>query len=218
MSCDCNCYKISGDGLFNLGGMKRDNKKGFAPRDRRRIRRKGDKVITSIKIFRFPIMSVISKLLNLLTLGRLNRKMDKLNYEDLFHLGIIINNKFVLHKEEVPKFFKNENFIKENSNKEIEILNVPLPPDLDLTVEELINNTKNLMGSKFSTYDSVYNNCQVFVKSILDANNLNQPSLNAFVFQDIPKLLGKYKTLQKYANFVTDIGAVVNRAVFGNGY
>ena len=58
--------------------------------------------------------------------------------------------------------FEKKNPIKKNS----ETKNVPVLRNI--TIEELIQNTKGFMGDKkFNTYDAFLNNCQDFVQAIL---------------------------------------------------
>lgn len=198
-----------------LDWMKR--KEGFTKHDRKALKRRRGELITSIQITRYPIMTGLTELLNLFTLGSLSSGMKKMGYEKLFHLSLIINNDYVFEKQEVVKFYKRKNFINEFRSKGIEVMTIPLPAGFDITVDEFVENTKQLMGKKFTLYDAITNNCQVFVRSALQANGLYSNEANAFVFQDIKTLLGKHKAVHGLALGITDLGAIANRVAFGRG-
>jgi hypothetical protein len=88
----------------------------------------------------------------------------------------------------------------------------------EITIGELINKTRELMGdNKFSYYNAVRNNCQVFIFSILKANNLLNNENANFVKQDTKTLLQKEKTLQFLGKTATDLGAIMDRVIDGNG-
>jgi len=207
--------KVSGDGFLDL--FKRDDKTGFNPNDRKRIKKHNDKEIFRIQLFRYPVTDGIQKLINILTLGQLQKGMKKLKYDDLYHLGIIINDVYVLEKQAVPKYYKNNHFIKENKSRPLELLEVKIPENFNMTIPEFIKNGEIQAGSRWKNYHHIKANCQWFIRDILDGNKLNNSVYMSFVFQDIPTLLKKHKNINQFGKFLTDLGAVLDVAQYGNG-
>lgn len=111
----------------------------------------------------------------------------KVNYDKLFHLSTI----WVLSDNTVVRLEKNE------------VVNIKVVSQSDLsgrnrerqtirgfnesnnTLNKIVNNTKSYMGNKFPIYDAFDNNCQIFVKSILEANSLTIPDQKTFILQEI---------------------------------
>ena len=62
----------------------------------------------------------------------------------------------------------------------MEVPNIPS----GLTVNQLIENTRNLMKEKFIPYTASNNNCQNFILNVIRANNMSNPELEAFIKQD----------------------------------
>ncbi len=200
-----------GNGILDT--FKRDKSKGFSPNDRKLINKVKDIKIYRLTIFRYPVQSAIQNVMKLYTQGRLTKNMRELNYDNLFHLGLIVNQNYILDKQATPKFQKINDLLK---SKKPQTMNIHVKKNI--SIGELIENTKNFMGlSKFSNYNAVKNNCQVFVKSILDANQLNNPLANKFIFQDIKQILGNEYSLNFLGKTATDLGAILDRVIYGNG-
>ena len=60
------------------------------PSVRRLLEQHGADTISNITVCREPLQSMLSKAMNLLTLGKLNSITDKMGYDDLFHLYMVI--------------------------------------------------------------------------------------------------------------------------------
>ena len=50
----------------------------------------GEKQITNIKIGRTPLPSILTKILNVVSLGAFNKIIQRIPYDDLFHLFCIL--------------------------------------------------------------------------------------------------------------------------------
>ena len=87
----------------------------------------------------------------------------------------------------------------------MEVPNVPS----GLTINQLIENTRNLMKEKFIPYSSSSNNCQNFVLNILRANNMNNPQLEEFVLQKVDMIF-KDPNFKKFADTVTGLGEKID--------
>ena len=145
----------------------------------------GDNTILEIKIYRTPLNNNITFLGNLVTNNKLNERMKEIEYDDLYHLYMIIrmsNGKNLLvEKNEVINISLN---IPKTSNKTemMEITDIPN----ELTINTFINNTRNFMGEKkFYLYDAFNNNCQYFIIGLLKANKMGNETIFNFAKQDI---------------------------------
>jgi hypothetical protein len=90
-------------------------------------------------------------------------------------------------------------------NKGAENMNVNIPNGLSLNI--LLDRTKQLMGGKFLTY-SVSNNCQSLILGILQSNNLSTPQNVLFAKQSTQELFTP--ELRKVTNTITDIAGKVD--------
>ena len=61
---------------------------------REMLKKHGNEMITSIVIVRSPLSNILHQILNSLTLGHLENRLNEYDYNSLFHLKVIINNKY----------------------------------------------------------------------------------------------------------------------------
>lgn len=214
--------RAEGAGIFDFfkKGIERIaplRKEGILPpRSRAVLEKIKDEQINSIIVVRTPIHSMISKALNVISLGKFNEVVKRLGYDKLFHLSLFINGKYIFHKIEVPTL-EEGNPVKSNSQV------MPVQITRTLNIGQFIDTTRQYMGdTKFSNYNAATNNCQVFITSALQANGLLTNRLNSsirlFITQnaeDIFKQLPQY--VSKITDVITDIGARANRLIQGEG-
>lgn len=177
-------------------------------RVRRYLEDNGNKRIESITIYRQPIMSMISKLFSILSRGKFDDAKGKLDYDDLYHLYIIVK----LSDDTTCVIEKNQN------------INIGDPPSsafngekmevdmrgLQPTLLELMENTRKGMGDNaFYSYSAFKNNCQNFIFSILKYNRLITDEYQKFVMQNANELL---KSLPAYTS------TLANLTTTGAGY
>ena len=155
----------------------------------------GDAHITGIKIGRTPIPAVITGFI---------KTVSNTPYDELFHLFIVLSTtkgEVLLEKNQVINMDLHPNIKAEY----ITIHQIPH----NLTVEELIHNTQKQMGDhKFISYSAYDNNCQDFIKNVLQANGINE-GLD-FVKQDTEDIFKNNNNLRKFVNTVTDIAGRAN--------
>jgi hypothetical protein len=96
-------------------------------------------------------------------------------------------------------------------NKGAENLNVNIPSSLSLNV--LLDRTKQLMGSKFLTYSARDNNCQSLILAILQSNNLSTPQNVLFTKQKTQELCTPQ--LRKITNTITDVAGKADIIIQG---
>jgi len=166
----------------------------------------GDMPITEIKIVRTPVKSAIQSLLNIASFGEYKKELAEKPYDTIFHLALVLtidNKELVVEKNaQISMAFKKV------SGQELHVVK-----DKSLTLNEMMANTEKLMGGDFLPYDAENNNCQKFVSSMLRANGLMTPEYEAFVTQDVSKLIPR-KT-KGLVDKVTDLGARIDSVVSG---
>lgn len=188
-----------GEGFFERAAGK------LTPKIRQLLEKVGDEKITSIKMFRKPIsISSFAKYLGVLR---------DTPYDELFHLGMIINGKYLLDKQEVIHFEPSSL----PTGKDVESMDVKV--DKDITINELLEKTRKRMGdSNFTSYSSRRNNCQDFLSNVLAANGLSSPEYTKFIKQDLEKVFKNLPSYaEKIADFVTGASRVVERLQEGEG-
>ena len=177
----------------------------FPPKDRAVIAQVGDEKVTKITLYRYPIsISQFAKFIGAL---------KNTPYDDLIHIGVVINDKYLTEKDAVLTFERNG--VPKQSTSTLDV-----PVGLkEFTINEMIDKTRAKMGSeRFSTYKALSWNCQDYLKYMLDANGLSTAETTKFILQDLEQIT---KNLPSYtnaiANFFTGAKAVVNRLIQGEG-
>jgi len=170
--------------------------------------------IRTIQLMRTPIMGVISKFINVISLGAFEKLKKKYKYDDMFHLAMICNigdNNIVVEKNEVVNISKNY-----KSTSKTEILNIKL--NKPITIKQLFDNTLNKVGKeRFFKYSGLEFNCQRFILDILESNNLSNPTIKNWVYQDVSSFKKEMpKFVEPAMNAITDLGARTN-AMIGKG-
>ena len=165
------------------------------------LNRIGDKTIVSARCGRTPVQAVIQRALKVVA---------DIPYDDLFHLFIelTLDNGQTWLLEKIERI----NLVKGNRNNKSGVEFTSSFP-VNKTVNELFNNTRNKMGSRFLPYSSASNNCQNFIMGVLDGNGLNNSELTSFVKQDTKSIFKENPMLRKLANTLTDIGGYANAIV-----
>ena len=205
MTC-CNECEQSGDGIFTRDPTINP------PPVRKILSQIGDEKVESLQLVRTPLSKISRFLLNIATFGQLESTLKESNIDDLFHLSLFINGKYVLEKNEVIKLTRNANEVKDNSQTLV------LPVSSNLTINEMIENTQKRMSSNYAPYDAVTNNCSVFISNVLSANGLMTDNAETFLNQKTIELFQKFPSIsEKIVKFATDIGASVDKALYGEG-
>jgi hypothetical protein len=173
------------------------------PQARKLLQQVGDEKISSITLFRKPIsLSSFAKFI-----GALNGTP----YDKLFHLGMVINNKYLLDKQEVIHF-ERSGIPSGAETQDVEV-------DRDITINELLEKTRRRMGNaNFSNYSSRRNNCQDFMLNVLSANGLSSPIYTKFIKQDTESVFQNLPSYaEKISDFLTGTQALVERQLSGEG-
>jgi len=199
------------DSLQSGDGIMRDPTIN-PPAVRKILSQIGNEKIESLQLVRTPLSKISRFLLNIASFGQLESKLKETNIDDLFHLSLFINGKYVLEKNEVIKLTRNPNEVKDNSQTLV------VPVSSNLTINELIENTRQQMGDRYAPYDAVTNNCSVFLSNVLSANGLSTDNSDTFLTQKTIELFEKFPSISsKIVKFATDVAASVDKAIYGEG-
>ena len=174
----------------------------------------GNSVIKELEIMRTPINQMFHKIFNLITFNKWDEIRKKYNYDKLFHLALVatvnvggVDKKVLMEKNEVVNINTD---IKVQSDTEI--FKVPLQGKT-IRISELLDRARNAVGDKtFFDYDAFSNNCQFFIRYLLQYSGLLTPQAEAFLFQDLKDVV---KELPSYVSpvvkGVTTLGAIVSK-------
>lgn len=165
-----------------------------------------DSPIQSLSVFRQPIQAGVNELITALT----SNEMKKLNYDDLYHTGLIVQCQDQLIKLERAATILNE-VIKEKDLKELELRPIELPQPV--TYEQFLAHAMK-DDPTFWKYHPVTNNCQLFVLQCLEENGVEiSEDLYAFIYQDAAKVMAKRPGLQKFATGVTSLSNRIDNLI-----
>jgi len=167
----------------------------------------GSMKILTLKIRRVPVPSFISTYIKLVSFNRAN-----VDYDKLYHLSLLATvengETIVLEKNEVIKIAPFDQHYEGE-----EIYRIPIKHKKDLTILNMCTIAREKVGDmKWYSYDAYYNNCQYWIRYLLEAVNLYNKATADFLFQDLTDLIKKTPYLaQKLNNFITHTAALVNK-------
>lgn len=203
-----NSIKDKASELFNRGPRE-----GATNRFMDFVSKHGNERIKYMTVGRTPVQKGVQKALNIITLGGYEAAKRQLKYDDVYHNFIVITlesgHKFRLEKNHV---------VEANSTSRDGQYAIPLP-DPNLTLAVLIGRSSS-NDPEFWKYDPVKNNCQLFVKNVLERNHLPIPQQAQDLVkpQNVEQLLaGLIGPLKKLPQFVTDLAGTFDRVIHGEG-
>jgi hypothetical protein len=208
--------KDLGGGLFDDIKNKFIVQKKYNNKSSKTLNDFGNGKIIGLKIMRTPIMSTINTLLNGISFGQWNKSLKSNNIDTLFHLALIADTdagrQIVIEKNEQINISTSYNV---NEKSESQIINMN---GLIISVNEMLEKARQSVGDdKYFLYDGLSNNCQFFIKYILESNNLYSEQAKSFLFQSLEEVK---KDIQPYVgkvmNAVTTTGAVISQ-LLGKG-
>ena len=203
--------QLVGAGFFDFfRPIKQDYNNG----SKKMIEQYGDKIIDSIEVKRTPIMKILDKIINVISLGTYNKAKSG-KFDDLFHLAMIVKiggNNIVVEKNEVINISKSYSMTDKT-----ETLPVPMNGQ-KLTLRQMLDNSERARGKEqYFLYDGLKNNCQDAVISWLKSSNLGNQDVYSWVKQDITEIVENMPSyVSPVMNAVTNLGARVN-ALRGKG-
>ena len=124
----------------------------------------------------------------------------------IFHLFLVAftqkGTKILIEKNHVINISLTQ---KAESEKREEI---HIPINKPITINELLEKTKERMGSNFLIYSASTYNCQNFIMNILEANGLETPESRKFIMQDTEQVFkGLPNIFKKGSDFITNLAS-----------
>ncbi len=165
----------------------------------------GVEKITKLAAGRVPIEKAVRLGFNLIAGGEFEEAHKKLGVDNFFHLYLIINDKYIIEKNETV------NFKPYSANSKEERIEIPIKREMDIAT--LIQNAaKGNEKAFWSEYNPLGNNCQQWVSRVLTRNGLMNSTVKSFVNQDMEGLLKHLPSyVPKTAEHITDVASILNR-------
>ena len=187
---------------------------GYNNKSTRNLKKYGNIEIKSMTIYRTPIMKILDKALNVLSFNKFDTLKKKYNFDELFHLALIVNigdKNIVIEKNEVINIDTSY-----KTNDKTETFNIDLD-NKKFTINEMLTKGREKYGDKiWFSYNAFSNNCQYFIKYCLEAVNLYNEKEKEFIFQDLSELSKELPNyLKQTANIATTSGAIVDKILGG---
>jgi len=181
----------------------------YAPYVRKILADHGHKKIVRLSAGRKPVDSILTGALNMVSLGQFGKQNP---YDNLFHLSLNaeLEDGTVLSIEKV----ENINLVinpKAKPNTEFE----QIDNFHSVTLNELMEGGKRILGDNFFKYNASTNNCQTFIMALLKGSGLGTPENYKFIKQDTESI---FKGLEKTLGLsvaVTDLGNRASVARYG---
>jgi hypothetical protein len=208
---------FNGDGLVDIAKDIASRVKGFftgrtkpPPAVRNLVSKERNEKITSMKVVRSPVSSVVQNILNTISGGQIEQNRMNLHYDNIYHLGLQVTlangHSFVLERNQSVQVNPVRAFEAERT------VNI----GKDIMLGELLEN-----GAKddknFWRYNPVTSNCQQFVTALLKGSNLMNSELDSFINQNAVKLLENSPLTKKIAESVSDFASRLDILLHGAG-
>lgn len=183
------------------------------PQIRNWLEQHGNETITKLVVCREPINAAIDYALNIISLGDWNSNKKQLNYDNLYHLWILITTSsgrtWRLEKNEVVQ-------IKQSNDTGQQHMQVSLR-DQTIKLRGFIDNGEKI-GPSLWVYNPSSANCQMFVMSLLEGCGLMTQELKQFILQDAVATIGKDSLASRLGTSLTDLAARFDILLNGAGY
>ena len=198
----------------------RSPKQEYTKSSQKALKDYGDKKITGIRVIRSPIVSALNKVLDVLTFNNWSNKLEKYQFDQLYHLGLQIEfenkghtSSLICEKNATINISTNIG----NYKKDAQTMDVPLKGK-SITINELLNNALQKVGKEtYFLYSAHSNNCQNFCVFVLESSGLLDETIKKFIWQDLSALFKEMpKFLPVVMDKVTDLGAKATFAFGGN--
>lgn len=222
-------YEIIGSGFI---------RQDYPPYVRKLLKQYGDRKILAMKACRTPVV-LTGEILNVVSLGQFKKNIENKPYDEIFHLDLRIElepgSRKIMDKPQTKSQMKFAEKVNERRQtmllEKIHVINASMNPSEkpntdfsfipihsnELTINKLLEGAKRILGPKFFTYDAYDNNCQDFILAILNGSNIGTEENRKFIKQDTEELFDKIPKTKKIARVATDIGATLDRIVYGEG-
>eukprot|EP01084_Bolivina_argentea_P077920 141393_1 len=167
------------------------------------LKKYGDNIINKISICREPLKDLTKMVLNGLTNHRLDKIKSKYNYDDVFHLFMIINDKI---RFEFRGVIKAKIWTDDTPPKNVECKTMVVPAKQRITWNAAIKKVEK-QNPKVYQYSGKDNNCQTLIRDFVHTLKINK--YDSFIMQNVKDLF-KDKRLRRLSNSVTDLTGLGN--------
>jgi hypothetical protein len=153
--------------------------------------------------------------------GKWEENKEKLSYDKMFHLFMLVRVLLNGGKEKVLKVEKNHvvEIVPASWMATEQTETMIVHTHSDMTLNKMFKDgIKSVGESKFWQYDARTQNCQVFIKALWGGHSSWNSKVESFVMQDAEKVLENLGVLGKVAKVVTDVAAVADVAMNGKGH
>jgi hypothetical protein len=221
-----NCVPVEGGALadwFSTDAWSKyakavtQGRKDYPPKMRDIIEKYGNVPILRMYACRTPVPSVLTSVLNVVSFGEFSKRWEKTPHDKLFHLDLRIElatrpqTTILLEKNEVLNAMVNPTPPGKNTQCSL------IPKNKKITMLNLLEGAKQIQGDKFFRYSAYNNNCQDFIMAMLKGVGVGTQENYDFIKQDTKSLFKDLEGTRKFANTVTDLGAIVNTITEGAG-
>jgi len=169
----------------------------------------GNQKIKAIRIGRRPINSLVEKAFDIISLGKWSKLRKDYYFDRLFHLFLVIT----MDDGNVISFEKNSIVTMTEKDPrcslpDTECIEIEYPAD-SLTLDELVKKPLERIGKdSYFVYQPFDQNCQIFIRSVLETFGLYSKKAEEFIYQDITEIVKRLPWYVKYVGkAVTDIDA-----------
>jgi hypothetical protein len=142
--------------------------------------------ITGLVVRRDPVQKVLNSIMNLVSLGAWNRARNQYGFDDVFHLGLLIDLEAPDHSARARVLAEKNAVINLGTPKpttdRTQELRIP-PPQPPVTLGDFWAKAAAAKGESFYLYDAFHNNCQDFVLGLLHANGASTDEAEKFIKQ-----------------------------------
>ena len=192
----------------------------FKPSIKKILEKYNDNIIKEIIIMRKPINKYLRNALNILSVGNFEENINKLNYDKIYHLFMIIilnnNIKILIEKNERVNIEIIENNKFNELYNDINIDKIKIDINDNFNLNQFINTSLKYMGNdNFFIYSSYIWNCQNFIYNILLSNNLMKKDYENFIMQNIEELFKNMNYIKPISDILTTTSAIGNYILSG---
>lgn len=158
--------------------------------------------VVSISVCRKPITPIFQKILNTVTMGKVQSTMQSMGYDKLFHLYVVFN----LKDGRQVMLEKNERVMIKTGISEGSVCTPPLSMLDGKDVKTYIETLESKNIPDIYVYSAFNLNCQHFVRSLLNANGITK--YDDFISQNTSVLAPSI--IKSVANSVTGLAAKID--------
>jgi len=204
-------------GFINISGLWKGPRKGPGPQLRQFLDKHGDEAIIDLKLSKQPISNYLTRFLDVISLGRFSKTVDKLGYPAAYHTGLkVTTNKgsYLIERNHILEAKELKDKAKNAEAEDPNMINIDAKIPNNLTIRGMIN-TAATDNPNFWRYNPVSNNCQILVQDLLNKNNIDYNDVQ--IIQDAKEITDGMGPIKHVLQPITDVAATLDRVVYGEG-